>query len=207
MAKKKARRVSTVFGNQKITTSPEVAGKIKSGEITPATHTFSQQEGKVNFAPKRRAVVGGTGIMPSANTGTNNYGMPTAKTGGAGAGPSAKTGGAGAGPTSATGGAGMGPTSKEGGAGMGPTSATGGAGEGPTAKGANGQPLTPAQAMQMQEQKAIKIAPFKADIETLSANLNEMLAGLESAEDDVQLGQIKTQIEALKSAIGTVQGQ
>lgn len=192
---KKAKRVSTVFGKQKITTTPEVAAKIKAGEITPESHTFSQNDGSVKFAPKRRAVVGGMGIMPSA------------KSGGAGMGPTAKTGGLGAGPTSASGGAGMGPTTKSGGAGMGPTTMSGGAGEGPSAKSATGQPVSPAQRTQMQEQQAVKIAPYKAEIESLSANLNEMLAGLETAEDDIQLGNIKQKIEAFKSALGTTEGQ
>lgn len=60
--KKKAKRVATLFGKQKVTTTPEIAAMIKSGEIHPDTHTI--KDGK--FAPKRRALVGGLGIIPSA---------------------------------------------------------------------------------------------------------------------------------------------
>ena len=42
--KKKARKVSTVFGNQKVSTSPEVANKIKSGEISPSRLILEVQD-------------------------------------------------------------------------------------------------------------------------------------------------------------------
>lgn len=200
--KKKARRVSTVFGKQKVMTTPEVAAKIKSGQISPDTHTFSQNDGSVKFAPKRRAVVGGNGIIPTANSAAGSMGASANKASGSmGAGYNRATGDApvsnkasgdmGAGANRATGNA---PTSDK-------VPQTGV----PTTDKATGQPITPAQKVQMQEQQAIKVAPFKADLAALSTQINDLMSGLDSAEDDDQIGAIRQKIDAFKSAM-TPQG-
>lgn len=217
--KKKARRVSTVFGKQKVTTTPEVAAKIKSGQISPDTHTFSQNDGSVKFAPKRRAVVGGNGIIPTANSAAGIMGASANKASGSmGAGYNRATGDApvsnkasgsmGAGTNRATGDA---PVSNKasGDMGAGANRATGNAPTSdkvpqtgvPTTDKATGQPITPAQKVQMQEQQAIKVAPFKADLAALSTQINDLMSGLDSAEDDDQIGAIRQKIDAFKSAI------
>jgi len=217
--KKKARRVSTVFGKQKVMTTPEVAAKIKSGQISPDTHTFSQNDGSVKFAPKRRAVVGGNGIIPTANSAAGSIGASANSAAGSiGAGYNRATGDApvsnkasgsmGAGANRATGDA---PVSNKasGSMGAGANRATGNAPTSdkvpqtgvPTTDKATGQPITPAQKVQMQEQQAIKVAPFKADLAALSTQINDLMSGLDSAEDDDQIGVIRQKIDAFKSAI------
>jgi len=239
--KKKARRVSTVFGKQKVMTTPEVAAKIKSGQISPDTHTFSQNDGSVKFAPKRRAVVGGNGIIPTANSAAGSIGasansaagsigalansaagsmgaLANSAAGSIGAGYNRATGDApvsnkasgsmGAGANRATGDA---PVSNKasGSMGAGANRATGNAPTSdkvpqtgvPTTDKATGQPITPAQKVQMQEQQAIKVAPFKADLAALSTQINDLMSGLDSAEDDDQIGVIRQKIDAFKSAI------
>ena len=206
--KKKARRVSTVFGKQKVMTTPEVAAKIKSGQISPDTHTFSQNDGSVKFAPKRRAVVGGNGIIPTANSAAGSIGAGYNRATGDAPVSNKASGSMGAGANRATGDA---PVSNKasGSMGAGANRATGNAPTSdkvpqtgvPTTDKATGQPITPAQKVQMQEQQAIKVAPFKADLAALSTQINDLMSGLDSAEDDDQIGVIRQKIDAFKSAI------
>jgi hypothetical protein len=200
---KKVKRVSMVFGKQKITTTPALAAKIKAGEIDPSTHTINK-DGK--FAPKRKAVVGGLGIVPSAGKlgiSANNTGdskVPTA--GKAGFKANAESGDNSYDPA-----VGFYKTDK------GQSSAAVAAAKGvPSAEAvaqtavpkmdkATGQPITPAQNVALQEQKAIKIAPFKADLENMTTQLNALHTELDDADDDEKLGAAKAKIEKLKSSL------
>lgn len=182
--KKKAKRVATLFGKQKVTTTPEIAAKIKSGEIAPGTHSI--KDGK--FAPKRKAVVGGLGIMPSA--GSLGAGAKKVPDAGKFADSAMVTPG---GP----------PLTKN-------TPNTGGIGTMdsvaqtavPKTDKATGQPITPAQNLALQEQKAIKIAPFKADIESLTTHLNALNGELD-AGDETQVENARKKIEKIKASIST----
>lgn len=195
--KKKAKRVATLFGTQKVTTTPEIAAKIKSGEIDPATHSI--KDGK--FAPKRKAVVGGLGIVPSAgNLGTsastinelknkskpgdNSYdraqGFYNSKD-------KTKSNSANAIPAGGVG------------ASMESVAST----AVPKTDKATGQPITPAQDLQLAEQKAIKIAPYKADLEALSTQLSALHSELDEADDDDKIGAAKAKIEKIKASIST----
>jgi len=189
--KKKAKRVATLFGKQKVTTTPEIAAKIKSGEIDPATHSINK-DGK--FAPKRKAVVGGLGIVPSAGSLKG-----TAKTLGDSKVPTAAKAG-----FKAT--AGEGDDSYDPATGYSNSKApkatinTVAATEVPKTD-KTGQQITPAQNLEMQEQKAIKIAPYKADIATLSTQLNDLMGELDAADDDEKIGTARQKIEKIKSAL------
>ena len=216
---KKPKRVSTVFNKQRVTVSPAEAKKIKSGEIAPETHTFSQKDGKVYFAPRKRAVVNGTGIMPTANTGQVGGAIPSARSG---ANPQATTMD-GSNPQATT-------RRNEN------PQATTRRNENPqattrrtvnpqatTTPRSNAQAsanvsasnpslsantgmvnaVTPAQQMQMQEQQAARIAPLKQDITAITAEIESLNAAISSgaAIDDEQLEAIRTKLNAFKSAI------
>lgn len=68
MEKKKSRKVAMMFGKQKIMTDPMIAKKIKSGELSPDTHMVDKKAGMI--VPRKKAVVGGSGILPSATSNT-----------------------------------------------------------------------------------------------------------------------------------------
>jgi hypothetical protein len=68
MEKKKSRKVAMMFGKQKIMTDPMIAKKIKSGELSPDTHMVEKESGMI--VPRKKAVVGGSGILPSATSNT-----------------------------------------------------------------------------------------------------------------------------------------
>ena len=191
--KKKARKVSTVFGNQKVSTSPEVANKIKSGEISPSSHTFAKKNGEVVFAPRRRATVGGQGIMPTANTGAQ---MPSA---------SANTG---AKMPSASANTNPKRTPVPGSKRVNndtPKTYTPVSNPVPSANTGAGGDISPAQATQMDEQQAMRIAPFKADLDGLSAQLSELQNTIISARTPEELAGISAKIQALKGALNPAQ--
>jgi hypothetical protein len=181
--KKKAKRVATLFGKQKVTTTPEIAAKIKSGEIDPATHNI--KNGK--FAPKRKAVVGGLGIMPSTGNlkgsastmneiknkskpGDDSYDLAQGYTNS-----KDKTKAASANAVAA--------------------SAV------PKTDKATGQMITPAESLALQEQKALKIAPYKADLETLAAQLSTISTEFDEADDDEKIGAAKMKLEKIKASM------
>lgn len=193
--KKKAKRVATLFGKQKVTTTPELAAKIKSGEIDPATHSI--KDGK--FAPKRKAVVGGLGIVPSAGKlgtsattvnemknkpkpGDNSYdkaqGFYNSKD---------KTKAA--------------STDKVPAGGVGASTEAVAQTAVPKVDKVTGQPITPAQQLALQEQKAVKIAPFKADLENMTTQLNALMTELNDADDDEQIGAARAKIEKMKASL------
>lgn len=193
--KKKARKVSTVFGNQKVSTTPDVANKIKSGEISPSSHTFAKKDGEVVFAPRRRATVGGQGIMPSmsANTGAK---MPSA---------SANTG---AQMPSASANTNPKRTPVPGAKRVNndtPQTYTPVSNPVPSANTGAGGDISPAQATQMDEQQAMRIAPFKADLDGLSAQLSELQNTIISARTPEELAGISAKIQALKGALNPAQ--
>jgi len=193
--KKKAKRVATLFGKQKVTTTPEIAAKIKSGEIDPGTHTI--KDGK--FAPKRKAVVGGLGIVPSAGKlkgSANNLGdskVPTTNK----AGFKATAGANDDSYDPATGYS----NSKAPKATMESVAQT----AVPKIDKATGQPLTPAQSLAMEEQKAVKIAPYKADIATMTTQLNDLMTELDAADDDEKIGVARQKIEKYKASLSASQ--
>lgn len=188
--KKKAKRVATLFGKQKVTTTPEIAAKIKSGEIDPATHSI--KDGK--FAPKRKAVVGGLGIVPSAG----NLKGTMKPTGDSKVPATAKAG------FKAT--AGANDDSYDPATGY-SNSKTPKATMDSIATSAvpktdtTGQPVSPAQNQELQEQKAIKIAPYKADIAALGSQLEALMAELDAADDDDKISTARQKIEKYKAAI------
>lgn len=195
--KKKAKRVATLFGKQKVTTTPEIAAKIKSGEIDPSTH--SVKDGK--FAPKRKAIVGGLGIVPAAG----NLGITANKTGASAVPKSDKVAASAVPKANST------ATKKEVDASLGDTqvSQNGKTKVAPAQAVASvpktdkvtGQPITPAQSTQLAEQKAIKIAPVKQDLAALTEQLNTLHAGLDEAEDDAQINLIKKKIDSFKATL------
>lgn len=190
--KKKSKRVSTVFGKQKITTTPEIAAKIKAGEIDPATHSINK-DGK--FAPKRKAVVGGLGIVPTAGSlGTSantikDSNVPTVGKAGFKATSEAtddsydKVSGY--------------SNSKAPKATMDSLAQT----AVPKTDKTTGQPITPAQDLALQEQKAVKIAPFKADLATMTTQLNDLMTELDAADDDDKIGAARAKIEKMKASL------
>lgn len=193
--KKKAKRVATLFGKQKVTTTPEIAAKIKAGEINPSTHSI--KDGK--FAVKRKAVVGGLGIMPSAgNLSTSASTMNELKN-------KSKPG-----DNSYDKASGFYNSKDKTKASSTDMVAAGGVGASmesvaqtavPKVDKATGQEITPAQNLAMQEQKAIKIAPYKADIEALSTQLNALHSELDAADDDEKIGAARTKIEKIKASL------
>lgn len=204
--KKKARKVSTVFGNQKVSTSPEVANKIKSGEISPSSHTFAKKDGEVVFAPRRRATVGGQGIMPSmsANTGTQMPSM-SANTGAKMPSASANTGTQ---MPSASANTNPKRTPVPGSKRVNndtPKTYTPVSNPVPSANTGAGGDISPAQATQMDEQQAMRIAPFKADLDGLSAQLSELQNTIISARTPEELAGISAKIQALKGALNPAQ--
>lgn len=216
--KKKARKVSTVFGNQKVSTSPEVASKIKSGEISPSSHTFAKKDGEVIFAPRRRATVGGQGIMPSmsANTGAK---MPSAR---ANMGVQMPSMSANTGAKMPSARANMGVPMPSASANNTPSKRV----KSPSASQVNNDTpqsytppsnpvpsantdamngTTPAHNMQMNEQQAARIAPFKADLDGLSAQLSELQNSIINATSQEELAGISAKIQALKGALNPAQ--
>lgn len=206
--KKKAKRVATLFGKQKVTTTPEIAAKIKSGEIDPGTHSI--KNGK--FAPKRKAVVGGLGIVPSAGKlkgSINNLGdskVPTTNKAGFKATASA-------GDDSYDPATGYSNSKKPKNTAVNaflPKGTVPTIEQVPLAKGAptmveaktdkTGQQISPAQNQELQEQKAIQIAPYKADIATLGEQLNALVGELD-ADDDEMRGTAVKKLEKIKAAI------
>ena len=189
--KKKAKRVATLFGKQKVTTTPEIAAKIKSGEIDPATHSI--KGGK--FTPKRKAVVGGLGIVPSAGSlkgSINNIGdskVPTTNKAGFKA--TASAGDDSYDPATGYSNSKKPTPSMESVA----TTAV------PKIDKATGQAITPAQNLELQEQKAVKIAPHKEEIMSLTAQLNALNDELDGAEDDEQIGTARKKIDKFKAAL------
>lgn len=179
--KKKSKRVATLFGKQKVTTTPEIAAKIKSGEIDPATHSI--KDGK--FAPKRKAVVGGLGIVPTAKSFDDSAivtpgGPPLTKNT-----PSGYTAGS---TKTAKGGVGGSMES------VAQTAV-------PKTDKATGQEITPAQNLALQEQKAIKIAPFKEDLAAMSTQLNDLMGELDAADDDDKISAARAKIEKIKASL------
>lgn len=195
--KKKARKVSTVFGNQKVSTSPEVANKIKSGEISPSSHTFAKKDGEVVFAPRRRATVGGQGIMPSmsANTGVKMPSIPSANTGAMM--PSIPSANTNPKRTPVPGAKRVNNDT--------PKTYTPVSNPVPSANTGAGGDISPAQATQMDEQQAMRIAPFKADLDGLSAQLSELQNTIISARTPEELAGISAKIQALKGALNPAQ--
>ena len=190
--KKKAKRVATLFGKQKVTTTPEIAAKIKSGEIDPATHSINK-DGK--FAPKRKAVVGGLGIVPTAgklgstvNTIKDSNVTTVGKAGFKATSEATddsydKVSGY--------------SNSKAPKATMDSVAQT----AVPKVDKTTGQEITPAQNLALQEQKAVKIAPFKADLESMTVQLNALMDELDAADDDEKIGAARTKIEKIKSSL------
>ena len=205
--KKKARKVSTVFGNQKVSTTPDVASKIKSGEISPSSHTFAKKDGEVIFAPRRRATVGGQGIMPSmsANTGAQMPSM-TANTGAKMPSASAKTGtqmpsaSANNTPSKRV----KSPSASQVNNDT-PKSYTPPSNPVPSANTDAMNSTTPAHNMQMNEQQAARIAPFKADLDGLSTQLSELQNSIINATSQEELAGISAKIQALKGALNPAQ--
>ena len=203
--KKKARKVSTVFGNQKVSTSPEVASKIKSGEISPTSHTFAKKNGEVIFAPRRRATVGGQGIMPSANTGAQmpsmsaNTGtqMPSASANTGAKMPSASANNT---PSKRV----KSPSASQVNNDT-PQTYTPPSNPVPSANTDAMNSTTPAQTMQMNEQQAARIAPFKADLDGLSTQLSELQNSIINATSQEELAGISAKIQALKGALNPAQ--
>ena len=205
--KKKAKRVATLFGKQKVTTTPEIAAMIKSGEIDPSTHSI--KGGK--FAPKRKAVVGGVGIVPTANS-ANKGGMGSGAKSAAGNAPKTMSdkSGMGAGSNSAAGYT-AGAAKSAGGYTAGNMDAVPGAGsmgagsEGvpksavPSTDKATGQPITPSQKLQMDEQKALKIAPVKEEITAINTQLTSLMSALEEDDGEENMAAVRKKLEAFKA--------
>lgn len=66
---------------------------------------------------------------------------------------------------------------------------------------ATGQMITPAESLAMQEQKALKIAPYKADLETLAAQLSTISTEFDEADDDEKIGAAKMKLEKIKASM------
>lgn len=212
--KKKPRRVSTVFNRQRVNTTPEIAERIKSGEISPSTHTFSQTNGEVTFTPRRSAVVGGTGIMPSASVSTGGGSIGASTVSGVSASrpfpsavsaantttPQATVSGPQSSRRQATVNTARGTQTNSPSASTATQAATSRMGAA-SVRAADGSEVSPSQATAMSEQHAARIAPVKADVSSLMEEVNSLMMALDEASDEAQIQSITTRINALKSAI------
>ena len=175
------------FGKKKVRAPENIANDIQSGEINPSTHEITQRNGEVFIKRKRKAVINGKGIIPTVNS-VQDSNVPSANT--AISNPrSARSATVNGNMPSANTAASQPRTTR---------SATIRA-RGATAASAN---ATPAQARMMDEQQAQRIAPYKADVESLVLEANKLAEQLNTATTEEEINSINQRITTLRQAIG-----